>query len=82
MSEKKAKVIHVFAKTADRFGAKFSDKDGNRFGDYDGYVPSFFPDKHYGDYLILDIDLETGHILNWSKPTDEEIEELINGDNK
>lgn len=63
-------------------GATVTQQKGNRFGDYDGYVPSFFPDKHYGDYLILDIDLETGHILNWNKPTDEEIEELINGDNK
>jgi len=32
------------------------------------YVPTFFPGEHYGDYLILDINLETGFIQNWKKP--------------
>jgi hypothetical protein len=32
------------------------------------------PGKHYGDYVRLDIDLETGRILNWVKPTSDVIE--------
>ena len=44
----------------------------------DSYVPDFFPTEHYGDYLHLEIDLETGHILNWKKPTEKELEEVLN----
>lgn len=35
------------------------------------------PGQHYGDYVILDIDLDTGKILNWKPPTAEQIEEWI-----
>lgn len=42
------------------------------------YVPSFFPGEHYGDYLILDIDLETGKILNWKKPNEVEVARTFN----
>lgn len=41
------------------------------------YVPGFFPGEHYGDYLILDIDIETGQILNWKKPTPEKVMEAF-----
>lgn len=37
--------------------------------DYEGYVPDFFPEEHYGDYVYLDIDVNTGKITNWKKPT-------------
>ena len=37
------------------------------------YAPSIFPGEHYGDYIILDIDLKTGKILNWNKPSDKKI---------
>lgn len=33
--------------------------------------------KCYGDYIILDIDLDTGKILNWKAPSAEDIEEWI-----
>jgi hypothetical protein len=39
-------------------------KDGTQIS-YDGYVPSFFPGEHFGDYVMLDIDPYTGKILNW-----------------
>jgi len=38
-------------------------------GKDEDYVPSFFPGEHYGDYLILDIDIDTGLITNWKQPT-------------
>ena len=43
--------------------------------EHDGYVPELMPGKHYGDYVILDIDMETGMILNWKKPTPKVVEE-------
>ncbi len=45
------------------------------------YVPDFFPGDHYGDYLILDIDIETGQILNWKKPTAEKVLEAFEPEN-
>lgn len=71
-----AKIIKFCAKCSDMFSATIHDKDGKKLFEYDGYVPDFFPDEHYGDYVILDIDLETGKILNWKKPTQEDIDEL------
>lgn len=40
-------------------------------------VPDFFPGEHYGDYLILNIDLETGQIKNWKKPAATDIEKIL-----
>lgn len=39
---------------------------------YDGYVPDWLPNKnvqHKGDYVNLHVDIDTGKILNWVKPT-------------
>jgi hypothetical protein len=44
---------------------------------FDGYVPLWFPNphvEHYGDYVRLDIDLETGQIINWKRPTQKQLE--------
>ena len=40
---------------------------------YEGYVPDFFPAEHYGDYIMMDIDADTGQILNWKKPTQKDL---------
>lgn len=63
-----ATTIEISAKCSDLFGASLY-KDGKLVGEYDGYVPDFFPGEHYGDYVILKIDVDTGKILNWKKPT-------------
>ena len=63
--------IHVSAKCSDMFGAQLI-QDGKRVGEYDGYVPAWFPNpnvQHCGDYVELQIDVETGQIVNWKKPT-------------
>lgn len=66
----KPKVLTISAKCSDLCYASVRDEDGNQVGeDHDGYVPEWMPDEHYGDYVMLDIDLETGQILNWKKPT-------------
>jgi hypothetical protein len=50
-----ARILKVCAKTVDRFTATL-EEDGKETADYEGYVPKFFPEDHYGDYVELDID--------------------------
>lgn len=74
------KTISISAKCSDLFFAQAWDENGKKVGDdYDGYVPDFFPDKHFGDYVSLKIDIETGKILNWKKPTQAELKETFTG---
>jgi hypothetical protein len=80
--EKKQKpaVLKVCGKTSDLFSCVVTDENGAQIGDtYEGYVPKFFPGEHYGDYIMLDIDIETGKILNWKKPTQAQVLELTKG---
>ena len=72
-----AKTIKIHAKCSDMCNAELLDQDGAAIHENDGYVPGFMPGDHYGDYLILDIDIETGNILNWKKPTATEIKQWI-----
>lgn len=58
-------VLSISAKCSDRYSHIIYGKDGKVYREYDGYVPSFMPGEHYGDYLMLDIDPYTGKILNW-----------------
>ena len=69
--------LRLYVKTSDGFECKILKQDGEVVGEYDGYVPDFFPEEHYGDYLILNIDLETGKITNWQRPTEKDIVELL-----
>lgn len=67
------KTITIQAKCSDLFNAQL--REGSELkGEYDGYVPDFFPGQHYGDYVQLDIDIETGQILNWKTPTKKQLE--------
>ena len=44
--------------------------DGKRVGEYDGYVPLFLQNDCGGeDYIEMRIDVDTGKILNWTRPT-------------
>ncbi|MEO8641886.1 hypothetical protein [Pseudomonas sp.] len=69
--------LHLYIKVRDGFAAGLKDAQGEEVGSYEGYVPDFFPGDHYGDYLILNIDLETGAIKNWKKPTADDIEKML-----
>jgi len=76
-----AKVLHIYCKVRDEFTAWLSDQNDDKiYRQDDGYVPGFMPGDHYGDYLILDVDLDTGKILNWRAPTADQIEKWIMGD--
>ena len=58
-----AKTLAIYCKVCDNFTAALKDQFGNEIHDQeDGYVPDFMPGQHYGDYLILDIDLDTGAV--------------------
>ena len=60
-------MLRISAKCSDLFSHTIYDKNGNVYREYDGYVPSYMPGEHYGDYVMLDIDPYTGLILNWKK---------------
>ena len=73
--------IRLHVKCTDYFTAHIHDKEGDELGGQDdGYVPSFFPGEHYGDYIILNIDLKSGKILNWVEPSADDIIEFIEGE--
>lgn len=72
------KSVSVHVKVSDRGSYDFKSPEGEVIKSIDeDYVPSFFPGEHYGDYLILDIDLDSGQILNWVKPQPSEIESAL-----
>jgi len=61
------KVMRICLKVLDEFAATFhtTSECGNILFEYEGYVPGFMPGDHSGDYVELNIDLDTGKILNW-----------------
>lgn len=79
MVDVEAKELRILLKVRDRFRASLHDQDGQEVcSQEDGYVPNFMPGEHCGDYVILDIDIETGMIKNWRK-NEEELRQWING---
>ena len=76
-----AKTVKIYVKCCDRFTFSIEDEQGAEvFTQDDGYVPSFMPGEHYGDYIILDIDIDSGVVMNWKKITAQMIEEAIRKD--
>ena len=71
------KTIKLCAKTVDRCAIKYLDENGEFVGERDDYVPDYFPEEHYGDYVEFDIDVATGQILNWKKPTQKQLKDSI-----
>lgn len=60
----KGTVLSINVKCSDRYSHTITNDEGMDVS-YDGYVPSFMPGEHWGDYVLLDIDPYTGQILNW-----------------
>ena len=58
-------VLSIAAKCSDLYDHTIYTKEGDIYREYSGYVPSFMPGEHYGDYIMLDINPYTGQILNW-----------------
>ena len=59
------KTMIVSAKCSDLCCIDMYDENGNQIYEHVGYVPDFMPGQHFGDYVQLDIDIDTGVILNW-----------------
>jgi hypothetical protein len=76
-----AKTLKVHCKVRDCGSYTLLDETGAVLRDAEEcYVPGFMPGQHYGDYLELIIDIDTGQITNWKVPTVQQIEEFIEGD--
>ena len=73
MTTRKITTLEITAKCSDLCNVIAMDSDGVAVTEGDGYVPSFMPGEHYGDYVILQIDVATGKILNWKAPSDSTI---------
>lgn len=71
------KTVYVTAKCSDSCHVLFLDKDEKEIGERDNYVPKWMPGEHYGDYVELEIDIATGLILNWKKPSQKALKESI-----
>ena len=76
--EVNAKLLKLHLKVCDRFTGEIESSTGTTLCEFDDYVPSFMPGEHYGDYVILDIDIDTGQITNWETPNVYELQEFIN----
>lgn len=72
--EVEAKELRIYTKVCDGFSASLHDQDGQKIADHEGYVPKMMPGEHYGDYVILNIDIDTGQITNWKKPSVADVE--------
>jgi hypothetical protein len=71
------RIMSMTVKCSDMFYCNISDGEKYVLEDYEGYVPDFMPDDHYGDYVILDIDLDTGKIVNWRPNITEQVDRFI-----
>jgi hypothetical protein len=86
MKNKKPKLasgtIEISAKCSDMFAMGIVNKAGGTNWQYDGYVPGFFPDEHFGDYVMLRINVATGKIVNWKRPTQAELTRTLEKDGR
>ena len=74
---KNIKTISICAKCSDNCDIEYFDENKKFVGQRGDYVPEFFPGKHWGDFIMLEIDIETGVILNWEKPTQKQLKDSI-----
>ena len=65
-------VLKISAKCSDLCSTIYTDKNG-KVTESDGYVPQGIGIDSYGDYVDIDIDMQTGQILNWKPVTDEQV---------
>lgn len=66
--------LKISAKCSDLCCTEYTDSKG-KVTNSDGYVPLGIGIDEYGDYVVLDIDMTTGHILNWKPVTDKQVKD-------
>jgi hypothetical protein len=74
------KGISTNYKTSDGCCIKFEQEGSSERITYLGYVPDFFPNKHHGDYVMLQINAKG--IVQQLDATDEKIEKLLEATRK
>ena len=62
-------ILRISAKCSDLCWTEYTDKDGKKT-ESNGYVPKNIGIDDYGDYVDIDIDMETGQIQNWKPVSD------------
>jgi hypothetical protein len=65
-------ILRISAKCSDLCWTEYTDAKGNKT-ESDGYVPEgigISSDGDCGDYVSLDIDMQTGQIQNWKPVSD------------
>lgn len=67
-----ARILFVTGKTSDLCCTRL-EIDGKDVKETDGYVPEIMPENG-GDYIELEIDIDTGMLLNWKKPSAKELD--------
>jgi len=73
-----AKTLMVYAKVGSTLNVHLIGSDKQVIAEQeDGPVPAFMPGEHYGEYVIFDIDIDTGQIINWRKPTVRQVMDWI-----
>jgi hypothetical protein len=72
-----ATILRIVAKCSDNCYASLETKDGTILKERNSYVPEMMPGEHYGDYVEIDIDIATGKILNWKKPSEAALNRFI-----
>ena len=73
-----AKTIKLQVCSRDTNDIAIIDQDGETICHKgDCYVPGFFPGNHSGDYLMLNIDIDTGTITNWEEVDMNELQNWI-----
>lgn len=71
----KGRAGEVYEKVVDEGVYTLLTSDGTEIVTRKWYVPGFFPEDHYGDYVILDIN-EDGRVRGWP-PHVREVQEWI-----
>lgn len=72
-------IISIQAHCSDSF-TLIGTLDGNQIHEYSGYVPGDIGCLGSGDDVCMDIDAETGQILNWKPVTLDQLTEIGTGD--
>lgn len=68
-------ILRISAKCSDLCWTEYTDKNGKKTNS-DSYVPEgigISDEGDYGDYVSLEIDMQTGQILNWKPVTDKQV---------
>lgn len=70
------KTVKITGKVSDMFSLTAHNENGDFLGEYQGYVPKEIF-GYGGDYIELTIDLETGKIVGWKQPDQEDVMSIL-----